>query len=239
MKLLLFDIDGTLVLTGGAGVRAMSRAFEEVFGVANGFRGVPMPGRMDPGILADGLRAHALVPSDGEVERFRERYFELLIDEMSRPATSTAGVTSRRRFNGALPGVREVLDALSVREDVCLALLTGNYARGARLKLDHFDLWRYFACGAFGDDAPERHELVPVAVARARETGCPEVEPHDIVIIGDTTRDVACARDAGVRCLAVATGGDDVETLRAAGPDALFTTLEDTDAVVTALLERC
>ncbi len=235
MTLLLFDVDGTLVLTGGAGVRAMSRAFEEMFGVANGFTGVPMPGRMDPGILADGLRAHGISASDDDLARYRERYFTLLIDEMRAPTPPVPGVPPTRRYNGALPGVRALLDALSARDDVFLALLTGNYARGARLKLEHFDLWRYFDCGAFGDDAAERHELVPIAIARARHAGCPEVEPRNVVVIGDTTRDIACARDAGVRCLAVATGGDDLETLRAAGPDALFATLEDTQAVVAAL----
>lgn len=239
MRLLLFDVDGTLALTGGAGVRAMGRAFEEVFGVADGFRGVPMPGRMDPGILADGLRAHDIVPGPGDIERFRERYFEWLIQEMrdTAPTPAASGVPVKRRFNGALPGVRVLLDALAGRQDVFLALLTGNYSRGARLKLEHFDLWRYFVCGAFGEDAAERHELVPIAVARAREAGCPDVAPHDVVVIGDTTRDVRCARDAGVRCLAVATGGDDIETLRAVGPDALFPTLEDTQAVTAALVE--
>jgi phosphoglycolate phosphatase-like HAD superfamily hydrolase len=238
MKLLLFDVDGTLVLTGGAGVRAMGRAFEDVFGVADGFRGVPMPGRMDPGILADGLRAHDIVPRAGDVERFRERYFELLTEALrgTVPTPAASGVPAKRRFNGALPGVRPLLDALAGRDDVFLALLTGNYTRGARMKLEHFDLWRYFVCGAFGEDAAERHELVPIAVARAREAGCPDVAPHDVVVIGDTTRDVSCARDAGVRCLAVATGGDDIETLRAAGPDTVFPTLEDTGAVVAALL---
>ncbi|MEW5984522.1 MAG: HAD family hydrolase [Acidobacteriota bacterium] len=237
MKLVLFDVDGTLVLTGGAGVRAMSRAFEEVFGIADGFRGVPMPGRMDPGILADGLRMHDVPASEGEIERFRERYFELLIDEMQHPTPAAPGVPMKRRFNGTLPGVRALLDALSVRDDMFLALLTGNYARGAHLKLEHFDLWRYFACGAFGDDAADRHELVPIAVARAREAGCPALSRQDVIVVGDTTRDIACARDAGVRCLAVATGGDAFDTLRAAGPDALFVTLEETASVIAALLE--
>lgn len=238
MRLLLFDVDGTLVLTGGAGVRAMGRAFEEVFGVADGFRGVPMPGRMDPGILGDGLRAHGIVPRAGDIGRFRERYFELLVEEMRGevPPPAASGVPAKRRYNGALPGVRPLLDALAGRRDAFVALLTGNYARGARLKLEHFDLWRYFVCGAFGEDAGERYELVPVAVARAREAGCPDVSSDDVVVIGDTTRDISCARDAGVRCLAVATGGDDIDTLKNAKPDALFPTLEDTEAVVAALL---
>lgn len=236
MTLLLFDVDGTLVLTGGAGVRAMNLAFEEVFGVADGLRGVPMPGCMDPGILADGLRAHGIAPADGEVARFRERYFTLLASGMrDRPAPGT-GLPAKRRFYGVLPGVRSLLDALSARDDVFLALLTGNYERGARLKLEHFDLWRYFACGAFGEDAPARHELVPVALARARAVGCPAVSSREIVVIGDTTRDVACARDAGVRCLAVATGGDSLDTLESAGPNVVFSTLEDTESVVAALL---
>src|SRR5438552_19082305 len=100
---------------------------------------------------------------------------------------------------GVLPGVRELLDVLADRDDVYLALLTGNYEEAARLKLEYFDLWRYFPCGAFGDDAPDRNGLLPRAIARVRECGGPEVAPEDVVVIGDTPLDVACAAAGGAR----------------------------------------
>ncbi len=133
--------------------------------------------------------------------------------------------------------MRELLDALSRRPDVFLALLTGNYEQGARIKLEYVGLWRYFACGAFGDDSVHRPDLVPIAIARARAAGCPTVAPRDTVIVGDTPLDVACAREAGIGCVGVATGGFSAGALRAAGADAAFDTFADTDAVVAALLE--
>ena len=108
------------------------------------------------------------------------------------------------------------------RDDVYLALLTGNYEDAARIKLEYFDLWRYFRCGAFGDDAPDRNGLLPKAMAAIRECGGPEVAPLEIVVVGDTPLDVACAAASGARSLAVATGGYDVDALRAAGADVVL-----------------
>lgn len=249
MRLLLFDVDGTLVLTGGAAVRAMDDAFHEVFGVAGAFEHVPMPGRTDGAILQDAFTravpqsqipadtppAAGVHPVDGEIARYKAAYFARFAEEVGKPVPVDPAKPARHRFKGVLPGVREVLDALSGRPDVFLGLLTGNYEQGARIKLEYFGLWRYFRCGAFGDDSLDRHALVPVAVARSREAGCPAVDPRDVVIIGDTPLDVACARDAGVNCLAVATGGYGVDALRAAGASSVFESLSDTDAVVQAL----
>jgi len=120
---------------------------------------------------------------------------------------------------------------------VFLGLLTGNYRDGARIKLTCFDLWRHFRCGAYGGDAKLRHELVPVAMARATKAGCPDVGLSDVIVIGDTTLDVDSARTAGVDCVAVATGGSDQAALRAAGADIVFENLLDTDAVVRALTQ--
>ena len=247
MRLLLFDVDGTLVLTGGAAVRAMNEAFEEVFGVAGAFEHVPMPGRTDGAILKDAftraipqsqILANALAetgvhPVDGEIARYKAAYFARFADEIHKPVPMDV---AKHRFKGVLPGVREVLDALDGRPDVFLGLLTGNYEQGARIKLEYFGLWRHFRCGAYGDDSLDRHALVPVAVGRSRQAGCPEVDPRDVVIIGDTPLDVACARDAGVSCLAVATGGYGADALRAAGADTVFESLSDTDAVVEWLV---
>jgi phosphoglycolate phosphatase-like HAD superfamily hydrolase len=249
MKLLLFDVDGTLVLTGGAAVRAMNDAFEEVFGVRGAFDYVPMPGRTDGAILADAftraipqsqiladaLSAAGVRPVDGEIARYKAAYFARFAAEIHKPVLVDPARPTRHRFKGVLPGVREVLEALDGRPDVFLGLLTGNYEQGARIKLEYFDLWRYFRCGAYGDDSLDRHALVPVAVARSLEAGCPAVDPRDVVIIGDTPLDVACARDAGVNCLAVATGGFSVDALRAAGADTVVDSLADTEAVVRVL----
>jgi phosphoglycolate phosphatase-like HAD superfamily hydrolase len=250
MKLLLFDVDGTLVLTGGAAVRAMDEAFHDVFGVRGAFDHVPMPGRTDGAILkdaftralpqsqtlADALAATGVHPVDAEIARYKAAYFARFTEEIVKPVPVNPAKPARHRFKGVLPGVREVLDALDGRPDVFLALLTGNYEQGARIKLEYFDLWRYFRCGAYGDDSLDRHALVPVAVARSRAAGCPPVGLRDVVIIGDTPLDVACARDAGVGCLAVATGGFSADALRASGADLVFETLEDTDAVVEGLV---
>jgi phosphoglycolate phosphatase len=249
MKLLLFDVDGTLVLTGGAAVRAMNDAFEEVFGVAGAFEHVPMPGRTDGAILADAftravpqsqiladaLSAAGVPPVDGEIARYKAAYFARFAEEILKPVAVDPERPGRHRFKGVLPGVREVLNALDGRPDVFLGLLTGNYEQGARIKLEYFDLWRYFRCGAYGDDSLDRHALVPVAVARSRAAGCPAVDPRDVVIIGDTPLDVACAREAGVSCLAVATGGFSVDALRAAGADTVLESLADTAVAVQLL----
>jgi phosphoglycolate phosphatase-like HAD superfamily hydrolase len=113
--------------------------------------------------------------------------------------------------------------------------LTGNYEDGARAKLQYFDLWRYFRCGAFGDDAPDRNGLLPRAIAVIRECGGPEASPSQAVVVGDTPLDVACAAASGARSIAVATGGYDIETLRAAGADVVMEDLSDTGSVLRAL----
>lgn len=225
VKLVLFDIDGTLVLTGRAGVRAMDRAFEIVVGVADGVRDVPMAGRTDRAILADALVRHEIAPDGVLLERLRITYFDMLTEEILRPGPR----------KGILPGVRALLDALVGRQDRWLGLLTGNFAVSAHIKLAHFDLWHYFAFGAFADDSADRNALVPVALERAARSGSPRFDPGDVLVVGDTPYDVACAKAVGARAVAVATGGTDVETLWAAGADVVFQDLSDTLAVLDAL----
>ncbi len=222
-RLLLFDIDGTLVLTGGAGVRAMTRAFDDLYGVGDAFAGVHMPGRTDAWILADAAAAHRIAPED--LDRFVDVYVAHLTREIEAPGPR----------KGIMPGVRPLLDALADRDDVYLALLTGNYERAARVKLEYFDLWRYFRCGAFGDAAPDRNGLLPRALDRVRACGGPAVDASEVVLIGDTPLDVSCAAAGGARSVAVATGGYDVGALSAAGADLVLTDLTDTDAVLAAL----
>jgi phosphoglycolate phosphatase len=221
----LFDIDGTLVLTGGAGVRAMSRAFQELFAVDDAFRGIPMPGRTDASILADAAAAHGIPPDSPALARFPDIYLRYLPIELDQPGPR----------KDIMPGVRPLLDTLSVRDDVHLSLLTGNYERAAKVKLDYFDLWRYFAGGAFGDAAPDRNTLVTQAVARAAQFGGLRVRMSEVIVIGDTPLDVACAAASGARSIAVATGSHGVADLEAAGADAVFEDLSDTPAVLAAI----
>jgi phosphoglycolate phosphatase-like HAD superfamily hydrolase len=203
----------------------MSLAFRDVFGVRDALDGITMAGRTDPWILADALSAHR-VPSDASaLLRFREVYLRHLTIELEKPGAR----------KGLMPGVRELLDVLCRRDDVYLALLTGNYEEGARIKLEYFDLWRYFSCGAFGDDAPQRNGLVPKAVARVAACGGPSFAVADTVVIGDTPLDVACAAFSGARSIAVATGSHGVDELRAAGADAVLHDLRDTAAVLRVL----
>jgi phosphoglycolate phosphatase-like HAD superfamily hydrolase len=225
IQVLLFDIDGTLVLTGGAGVRAMSRAFEDVFAVADAFRDIPMPGRTDTWILSGAAAAHGLSSETERLAMFRDVYLRHLARELVEPGPR----------KGIMPGVLPLLQALERREDAYLALLTGNYEDAARAKLSYFDLWRYFRCGAFGDDAPDRNGLLPRAIAKIRECGGPVVAPRDVVVIGDTPLDVACAAASGVRSVAVATGHFSVDALREAGADAVLQDFSDTREVLRAL----
>jgi len=223
--IVLFDIDGTLILTGGAGGRAMSRAFEDTFGVPAAFDGIPMGGRTDAGILAHASARAGLVPNSADLRRFRSRYYECLrqaLPEAPHP-------------NGVLPGVRALLEALAKRPDIFIALLTGNCEEGARLKLEHFDLWNFFRCGAFGDELAERNDLFSVAMQKARECGAPDVPPNQVVVIGDTELDVAVATAAGARSVAVATGSSSIAALRRTGADVVLPDLSDVDAVLNLL----
>jgi phosphoglycolate phosphatase len=201
----------------------MSLAFEDVFAVANAFQGVPMAGRTDAWILNDAAAAHGVSLGASDLSRFQDRYLHHLAIELEKPGASRKGL---------MPGVRELLDALAPRDDVYLALLTGNYEAGARLKLEYFDLWKYFPCGAFGDAAPHRNVLVPKALTAVAACGGPVFAAADAIVIGDTPLDVDCAAHVGARSLAVATGSHSVEELRAAGADAVLKDLSDTEEVV-------
>ena len=225
-SLILFDIDGTLVLTGGAGGRAMSLAFQEIFGVRDALSGISMAGRTDAWILSDALTAHNIASDPKALVRFREAYLRHLTIELDKPGAR----------KGLMPGVRELLDALRRRDDVYVALLTGNYEEGARIKLEYFDLWRYFPCGAFGDGAPQRDGLVSKALERIAASGGPSFSAADAVVIGDTPLDVACAAFCGARSIAVATGSHTIDELRAAGADVVMQDLSNTHQVVAAIL---
>jgi len=203
----------------------MSHAFVELFSIVDAFRGIPMAGRTDAWILADAAFAHGIPTDAPALSRFPDVYVKHLERELHQPGPR----------KGMMPGVRELLDAISALDSAYLALLTGNYEAGARLKLEYFDLWRYFRCGAFGDRAPDRNGLLPRAVARAAACGGPAVSPSDAIIIGDTPLDIACAKAGGARSIGVATGSHSVDQLREAGADVVFEDLSDTTAVLEAL----
>ena len=226
-KILLFDIDGTLLLSGKAGYRALTRTFEELFGVARGFDEVPVAGMTDEIILTAALE-RAGVAADLETRaRFHARYCDLFADEIRFPGPR----------KGLMRGVAVLLETLSGYNDIRCGLVTGNFARPAQIKLQHFDLWRFFHFGAYGDDAPVRDELVPIAVERARRDGVAVERAVDVVVIGDTPLDVRCAVAAGARSVAVATGSYDEAALRETGAHIVLADLSDTDGVVELLLE--
>ena len=225
-KLILFDIDGTLVLTGGAGIRAMNRAGEEILGVLNLLDGIACAGRTDWIILHDALTKAGHELDEALFARMRDAHIRYLAEEIEHPGDGVKDV---------MPGIRELLPVLQSRDDVFLGLLTGNFADAAEVKLAHFDLWRYFRCGAFGEDAHDRNHLVPVALDRARGRGLPDhVDAGRTVVIGDTPRDIACARAHGARVVAVATGEYKVDALKHA--DVVFADFSDTQAVLDAIL---
>jgi phosphoglycolate phosphatase len=225
MTIVLFDIDGTLIRTGRAGSRAMDLAFADLFGVRGAFDRIPMAGRTDKGILDEAAAQTGVDLGNGNARRFRERYFVRLAETLRQPAAD----------KGMLPGVRALLDDLTKRRDVFPALLTGNCEQGARIKLEYFDLWKYFRCGAFGDEVRDRNELFAVAIERAASCGAPRLRPGQVLVVGDTVLDIACACAAGARAIAVATGPSDVETLRAAGAEIVFEDLSDTARFLTLL----
>lgn len=222
-RLVLFDIDGTLVLTGGAGKRAMDRAFAAAFGIADAFAAVPMSGRTDRFLIECALEQWGVPVHAETLERFRAAYLAHLRDAIHEPGHGRRGV---------MPGVVALLDALASRPAIQAALLTGNYAHGARIKLEHFGLWERFAWGVFGDEHADRDELARAAVAAAPHQGVTLAAPDHAVVIGDTPFDIACARAAGARVVAVATGGHDLDELRALDPDLALPDLGDLDAVL-------
>jgi len=223
--LLLFDIDGTLILSGRAGLRALNRAFEHATGVPDGFRGINAAGRTDGYLLDEAARRAGLTLTPGLRALIHERYCETLSEEILLPGEGRKAV---------MPGVRPLISALDRRDDVVLALLTGNFRRSARIKLEYFDLWSPFRFGAFADDASDRNLLVPIALDRARAAGH-EPRADRVIVIGDTPLDIECAHAGGVRALGVATGSHPADELRAAGAYEVFEDLSETDAVLTAL----
>jgi phosphoglycolate phosphatase-like HAD superfamily hydrolase len=227
-KLVLFDIDGTLLDSGGAGRRAMITAFDEVFGTTGPIDKYRMAGKVDPQIVIELMTAAGL-PSRAIHEQM-PTYFATYTEELQRVIDDHAV--------RAYPGVVELLDQLTARPDIVIGLLTGNIWRGAQAKLKAANLARYFdGLGAFGDDALSRPELPAIAVRRAEEVLGQEFRGKDVIIVGDTPADIDCGRALGVKSIAVATGPYACEELREHRPDFCFPDLSDTEAIVVAILD--
>jgi phosphoglycolate phosphatase-like HAD superfamily hydrolase len=228
MKLVLFDIDGTLLWSDGAGRSAICEALMAEMGTTGPIDGYRFDGKTDPQIVHELMDAagHPHADSAPHVEAVCDRYLEVLEEEL----------TSGQRVPRMLPGVWELLEAIEHRSDAVLGLLTGNLAGGAKLKLASvgIDIER-FKVGAYGSDAAERGKLPTVAAARAAELMGGRLEGEQIVIVGDTPADVACGESVDARAIAVATGFFPADELRVTGAYAVFEDLLDTERVVSTI----
>jgi phosphoglycolate phosphatase-like HAD superfamily hydrolase len=223
-KLILWDIDGTLITSHGAGVRAMELAFEKRFGLKADLTSIDWAGRTDTWITGEVLRANGIEPTDANRHEYLETYLELLPRELS-----------EGQQGEVLPGILELLETFRGRTDVAQGLLTGNLKRGAEFKLTHYRVWHYFPFGAFADDSPIRNDLGPFALRRAREWHDGEFSAAHTFIIGDTPHDIECGRVIGARTIAVATGKYALAELQKHQPTAAFPNFSDTAAFLRVI----
>ena len=214
MYAVLFDIDGTLLHTGGAGQLAFAEAFAAEFGVEELSGAVPFAGRSDRAISLDLMNVHGVPPSEANWRRFRKSYLQRL------PAALA------KRQGRVLPGVVELLDELATHDHALVGILTGNIREGAHQKLTHYGLSDRFAFGGYGDECHYRDEIASMAAAEAKRHGADRrgasLELTGMMVIGDTVHDVTCARAIGALAVAVPTGGATREALAAAEPDLLL-----------------
>jgi phosphoglycolate phosphatase len=221
MKILLFDIDGTILNTGGSGKAAMEHALRSTFQIEEMIDTVPYSGRTDQAIGRDLLRVHGLA----ETDEFRQKLTNAYLDALPTELAKKSGVVC--------PGLIPILEAASKLPDVHLGLLTGNVERGARIKLSHFGLWDFFKFGGYGDDHFHRDDVARTALTNAERHVGHTLPRDQIWVIGDTPLDVQCARAIGARAVAVATGWHSIEELQQSKPDYLYPDL----SLPTELLE--
>jgi phosphoglycolate phosphatase-like HAD superfamily hydrolase len=229
MRLFLFDVDGTLIWAHGAGRLALTRALEAVYGTAGVVHDYDFRGKTDPQIVFDLLRA-AGVPDD----RIRARLaacFDAYVSYLE-------GLIADGHRIEVMPGIATVVQALSLRGDALVGLLTGNIERGARAKLRPTGLLPFFRVGAFGSDDPDRRRLPVIARERAQALVGYELPSHRMTIIGDTPLDVDCAHACGALAVAVATGQHRADELAACSPDLLLTDFSHVDAAILALTQE-
>ncbi|MFO0904915.1 MAG: HAD hydrolase-like protein [Pirellulales bacterium] len=223
MRILLFDIDGTLLSTGGAGMAALKAAMREEFGVADP-QEVPVSGRTDRGIARSLFQAHAMDDTEHHWERFRDAYLRHLAEQLP------------QRTGRVLPGVSTLLDRVAGRPEVQVGLLTGNVWEGARLKLEHYRLMSYFAFGGFGDRHADRDAVAAEALEQGRRRTAGASAELQVWVVGDTPMDVTCARHIGARSIAVATGSFSREVLETYEPDVLVDDLSDAERLADMML---
>lgn len=229
-RLVLFDIDGTLLSAQGAPRRAFHRALFDVYGTTGPIDAHTFDGKTDPQIARELLVLAGLTDAavDVGLPKLWSIYLRELARELALPDQRTLVYT----------GVRELLKALeSLQQEIVLGLLTGNIQPGAALKLESARITNGFRVGAFGSDHERRDQLPAVAVERARELTGVHFREREVVIIGDTPSDVTCGRSLAVRAIGVATGRHDAASLEAAGADHVFADLSDTDAVLRVILD--
>jgi len=225
----LFDIDGTLIQTGGAGHIAFAETFADEFGVSTISPGVPFAGRSDRAIALDLMRIHGIEASPENWFRFRDAYVSRL------PGALT-------RLQGrVLPGVVELLDHLAADRTAVVGLLTGNMRAGADLKLTHYGLADRFEFGGFGDDTDDRNIIA--AMARHEAQNYADLRSENgrsmlagAMVIGDTVHDIRCARAIGAFAVAVPTGGTPRVELEAAAPDLLLDDLSDAQSLLEVII---
>jgi phosphoglycolate phosphatase-like HAD superfamily hydrolase len=230
MHICLLDIDGTLVLTGGAGQTAFAQTLAADFGIPEILKKVSFAGRSDRAIVNELMREHGVEPSETNWRRFCAGYLTRL----------DAALAQGKGY--VLPGVGGLLAALAARGDVAIGLLTGNVREGARRKLVHYDLWHWFPFGGFGDDHEERNDIAAAALAAAKlhlnglAAGSTNGQSHgEVIVVGDTLNDITCGRSIGARCVAVATGLSSLAELGAGQPDVLLETLETAEPILALL----
>jgi len=226
MQTVLFDLDGTLMLTGGAGVRGMNRAGRDLFGDRFSIDGVPLAGSLDPVIYRQAAERCGITGHQDVHGQFRERYLQTLAEELAATPEHTV----------CLPGVLALLTALAERPEFVVGMVTGNYRAAAPLKLTAGGIApAQFRVAAFGDEASTRPDLVALAMRRHTELIGHAARAQDFVVVGDTPRDVECAHANGIPCLAVATGVYSAAQLREAGADVVAEDLADPSPLWTML----
>ncbi|MEO7723653.1 MAG: HAD family hydrolase [Chthoniobacterales bacterium] len=222
-RLLLFDIDGTLIDSGGAGIQSLKDVLQQQFGISDDLRGVEIAGKTDSGIVHQILHKMRIPVEDETTKAFLELYLEFLARELP------------LRDGRVLPGVPELLQRLRERPQNVLALLTGNLKRGAKLKLSHYGIWDFFEFGAFADDHHDRNELGPFAQRRAREKHAVDFAAAEIDVIGDTPHDIACGKAIGARTIAVATGTFSRAQLAEHQPDQILDDFAEVESIISNL----
>ncbi len=227
MRYILFDIDGTLIDSGGAGTRSLDLAFEDIFAVPEAFRSISLAGKTDMQILKEGLKLHRIDHDTNNLNGAVPAFFETYIAHLRNVIDTKKGHIK--------PGVKKALEVLKSESGCILGLLTGNIEEGARIKLRAFGLDSYFQTGAFGDDSENRNELLPVAVDKLYKHTSLKVGFSDCVVIGDTPSDIDCSKPYGALAVAVATGPYESKILADAGADLVFEDLSDTDRFISSL----